>query len=192
MNLGILAGRLVAVDHHLVSRLPAGDSRSDLPNDPGGVGAADVMAPFRVISVGKDRHRLALGRPYVVVVDPRRHDSDDHLERARLGHLDLLELEGVQRLALALGADYPRRHGAGELAGLGFDYGNLAYVDGHSDPSVGNGLQDRSYPALTGPRERGSLSRARRPRVPRVGAAPARRLALAALSQECARSAPRL
>jgi hypothetical protein len=46
--------------------------------------------------------RLAERRPDVVEVHAGGHDADDDLERARLGDLDLLDLEGVDRLALAL------------------------------------------------------------------------------------------
>src|SRR5207248_11760683 len=122
MNFGVLVRGLVAVDHYLVARLPAGDAGPHFPDDPRGVGAADVMAPLRVIAVGKNRYWLALSGPHVVVVDPRRHDPDDHLERAGLRHLHLLDLEGVERLALPLLAEYPRRHGARVLAALGLTY----------------------------------------------------------------------
>ncbi len=96
------------MDHDLVAGLPAGDALADLPDDPGGVGAADVVVLVGVVA--EHRHGLAERRPDVVEVHAGRHHADDHLERAGLGHLDLLELEGVDRLALALLADDPRGH----------------------------------------------------------------------------------
>ena len=48
-----------------------------------------------------------------------------------LRRLDLLELEGVERLALALLADDPRGHRGRQLARLGVDLGDLAGVNGH-------------------------------------------------------------
>src|SRR4051794_41510901 len=118
MNLGILVGGLVAVDDDLVARLPARHAWADLPDDPGGIRAADVVAEFRMVAVAPDPDGLAERRPDVVVVHAGGHHAHDHLERARLGHLDLLELEGVLRLALTLLANDPRRHRAGQLARL--------------------------------------------------------------------------
>ena len=60
------------MDHDLVAGLPLGDSLADLPDDPGGVGAADVMAVLRVVAVSEDRDRLAERRPDVVEVDALR------------------------------------------------------------------------------------------------------------------------
>ena len=73
---------------------------------------------------------LAERGPHVVVVHARGHHAHDHLEGARLGHLDLLELEGVARLALALLADDPGGHLLGQLAGLGADFGHVGQVNG--------------------------------------------------------------
>ena len=131
VDLGILVGGLVAVDHDLVAGLPAGDALADLPDDARGVRAADVVAPLRVVAVAPDADRLAERGPDVVEVDPGGHHPDDHLEGARLGDLDLLELEGVDRLALALLADHPGRHRRRELARLGLDVCDLAQIDGH-------------------------------------------------------------
>ncbi len=103
----------------LVAGLPAGDAGADLPDDARGVGAADVVAELGVVAVAHHRHRLAERGPHVVVVDARGHHAHDHLERARLGHLDLLDLEGVLGFAEALLADDPRGHRLGQLAGLG-------------------------------------------------------------------------
>ncbi len=119
VDLRVLVGGLVAVHDDLVARLPAGDAGADLPHDAGGVGAADVVAELGVVAVAHDRHGLAERGPHVVVVDAGRHHAHDHLERARLGHLDLLELEGVLRFAVALLADDPGGHRLGQLARLG-------------------------------------------------------------------------
>src|SRR6185437_13827504 len=107
VDLGVLVGGLVAVDDDLVAGLPAGDALADLPHDPRGVGAADVVAPLGVIAVAPDAHGLAQRRPHVVEVHAGGHHAHDHLERAGLGYLDLLQLERVDRLALALLADDP-------------------------------------------------------------------------------------
>ena len=109
------------MDDDLVAGLPARDARADLPDDAGGVRAADVVAVLRVVAVAEDRHRLAERGPDVVEVHAGRHDADDDLEGRGLGDLDLLELEGVLRLALALLADDPGGHRLGQLAGLGVD-----------------------------------------------------------------------
>ena len=119
MHLGILVGGLVAVHHDLVARLPAGDARADLPHDARGVRAADVVSVLGVVAVLHHRHRLAERGPHVVVVDAGGHHAHDHLEGAGLGNLDLLELESVLGLALALLADDPGGHRRGQLAGLG-------------------------------------------------------------------------
>src|SRR4051794_11137965 len=131
VDLGVLVGGLVAVDDDLVALLPARDAGADLPDDARGVRAADVVAELRVVAVLHDRHRLAERRPDVVVVDAGRHHADDDLEGAGLRYFDLLELEGVLRLAEALLADDPRGHLLRQLAGLGGDGGDLRHVNGH-------------------------------------------------------------
>jgi len=106
------------MDDDLVAGLPLGDPGADLPHDPGGVRAADVVAAGLVVAVAEHRHGLAERGPHVVVVHAGRHHAHDHLERARLGHLDLLDLEGVTGLAEAVLADHPRGHLLGQLARL--------------------------------------------------------------------------
>ena len=128
VDLDVLVGGLVAVHDDLVAGLPARDALADLPHDPGRVRAADVVV---LLVVAEDRDRLAQRRPDVVEVHARGHHAHDHLERGRLRYLHLLQLEGLGRLALALGADDPRRHRRGELAGLDVELGDLAGVDGH-------------------------------------------------------------
>ena len=96
---------------------------ADLPHDPGGVRAADVVV-LRVVA--EDRDRLAERRPHVVEVHAGGHHAHHHLEGAGLRYLHLLELEGLDRLALALLADDPGGHRGGELAGLGRELGDLA------------------------------------------------------------------
>ncbi len=132
VDLGILVGGLVAVDDDLVAGLPAGDALADLPHDARRVRAADVMAPLGMIAVAPHADRLAQRRPHVVEVHAGRHHAHDHLERAGLGYLDLLQLERVYRLALALLADDPRGHRGRELARLGIDGCDLAEIDGHA------------------------------------------------------------
>jgi hypothetical protein len=129
VDLGVLVGGLVAVDDDLVAGLPARHAGADLPHHAGGVGAADVVVLVGVVA--EDGHRLAEGGPDVVEVHARGHHADDHLEGGGLGYLDLLDLEGVHGLALALLADHPRRHRGGQLAGLGIDIGDLGQVHGH-------------------------------------------------------------
>ena len=119
------------MDHHLVAGLPLGDALADLPDDAGGVRAADVMAPLGVVAVAEHGDGLAERRPDVVEVDPGGHHPDDHLEGARLRQLDLLELEGVLGLALALGPDHPGGHRLRQLARLDVELRDLGYVYGH-------------------------------------------------------------
>ena len=88
--------------------------------------------------VAEDRDRLAQRGPDVVEVHARGHDAHDDLERAGLGDLDLLELEGVDRLALALLADDPGGHRLGQLARLGVDGGDLREIDGHGPETLWN------------------------------------------------------
>jgi hypothetical protein len=137
VHLDVLVGGLVAVDDDLVAGLPLGDALADLPDHPGGVGAADVVPVDGVVAVREDRDRLAERRPDVVEVDARGHHADDHLERPRLGHLDLLDLEGVLGLALALGSDHPRRHRLGQGARLHVELRDLGYVYCHGPPPGG-------------------------------------------------------
>ena len=129
VDLDVLVGGLVAMDHDLVAGLPAGDALADLPDDPGGVGAADVVAVLGVVAVAEDRDRFAEGRPDVVEVDPGGHHPDDDLECAGLRDLDLLELEGVGRLPLAVLADHPRRHRLRQGSGLNVQIRDCAGVD---------------------------------------------------------------
>ena len=116
VDLGVLVGGLVAVDDDLVAGLPARHAGADLPDDARGVRAADVVVVLGVVA--EDRDRLAERRPHVVEVHAGGHDADDDLEGAGLGHLDLLDLEGVDGLALALLADDPCGHRRRQLAGL--------------------------------------------------------------------------
>jgi hypothetical protein len=149
VNLGILVGGLVAVDDHLVAGLPARHARAHLPDDARGVRAADVVAELGVVSVAPDPDRLAERGPDVVVVHARRHDPDDHLEGSGLRHLDLLELEGVARLTLALLADHPRGHRVRERPRLHGQRAGLGQVDlGHRSSRsrfLTAALRPRSY-----------------------------------------------
>ena len=129
VHLDVLVGGLVAVDDDLVADLPAGDALADLPDDSGGVGAADVVAELGVVAVGEDRDRFAQRGPDVVEVHPGRHHADDDLEGAGLRDLDLLELEGVFRLALALLPDHPGSHRLRERPRLDVEVGQVAGID---------------------------------------------------------------
>ncbi len=100
------------MDHDLVAGLPAGHARADLPDHPRGVGAADVVVLLGVVAEHGDG--LAERGPDVVEVHPGGHHAHDHLERAGLGDLDLLDLEGVRRFAKPLLADHPCGHRAAE------------------------------------------------------------------------------
>jgi hypothetical protein len=145
VDLHVLIGRLVAVDDHLVTRLPLGDARADRPDDTRRVGAADVVAPLGMIAVAEDRHWLAERRPDVVEVHACGHDAHDHLERSGLGELDLLELESVLGLALTLGANHPRRHRSRQLAGRHVELRDLGYVYSHASPlGIGQGRKPRA------------------------------------------------
>ena len=98
-----------------------------------------------MVAVAEHRDGLAERRPDVVEVDARGHHAHDHLEGAGLRHLDLLELEGVLRLALALGADHPGGHLLRQLARLDVELRDLGYVYGHGPPvRVGAGIGRRA------------------------------------------------
>src|SRR3954451_236476 len=68
VDLDVLVGGLVAVDDHLVAGVPARDALAHLPDDAGGVRAADVVSVLGVVAVAPHPDRLAEGRPHVVVV----------------------------------------------------------------------------------------------------------------------------
>ena len=128
VHLDVLVGGLVAVHDDLVAGLVARDALADGPDDPARVGAADVVV---LLVVAEDRHRLAQSGPDVVEVHAGGHHPHDHLEGAGARYLHLLQLEGLDGLALALGADDPGGHRVGELAGLDVELGDLAGIDGH-------------------------------------------------------------
>ena len=90
-----------------------------------------MWCPLRMVAVLHHRDGLAERRPDVVVVDARGHHAHDHLESARLGDFDLLDLEGVLRLSEALLPDHPGGHALRELAWLRVDLGDLLQVDCH-------------------------------------------------------------
>ena len=128
VDLGILVGGLVAVDDDLVAGRPAGDALADLPDDAGGVRAADVVV---LVVVAEDGDGLAERGPHVVEVHAGGHHAHGDLEGAGLRHLHLLELERLQRLALALLADHPCGHGGRELSGLHVQLRHLLRIDRH-------------------------------------------------------------
>ena len=126
------------MDDDLVAGLPVRDARADLPDDAGGVRAADVVAVLGMVAVAEDRDRLAERRPDVVEVDAGGHDADDDLERAGLRDLDLLDLEGVLRLAFALLADDPCGHRLRQRAGLHVEIRDFRYVNCHVSSTPGS------------------------------------------------------
>ena len=97
------------MDHDLVAGLPARDARADLPDDRPRRRSRRCGGRTPGGRRSEHRHRLAERRPHVVEVHAGRHHAHDDLEGAGLGDLDLLELEGVDGLALALRAGSPRR-----------------------------------------------------------------------------------
>ncbi len=118
VDLGILVGRLVGMDYDLVAGLPAFDTDTHLPDDPGRVRAADVVTPLGMIAIGEDRDRVGQRGPNAVEVEARSHHPHDHLERPGLGDLDLLDLVGGGEVALPLRAEHPGGHRLRQLAGL--------------------------------------------------------------------------
>ena len=92
-----------------------------------------MVAVLGVVAVAEDGDRPPERRPDVVEVDPGGHHPHDHLEGAGLGHLDLLEPEGVRRLPLALGANHPCGHPPRQLAGLDADARRLRYLNRQRD-----------------------------------------------------------
>jgi hypothetical protein len=133
------------MDHDLIPGLPPRDARAHRPDDAGGVRAADVMAPLRMVAIVEHGDGLSERCPDVVEVHPRGHDANDHLEGTGLGQLDLLELERVLGLALALLADDPGRHRLGQLTGLDAELRDLRHVYSHAPPlEVGEGTKPRA------------------------------------------------
>jgi len=149
------------VHHHLVAGLPPRHAGADLPHDPGGVGAADVVVLLGVVA--EYRHGLAQRGPHVVVVDARRHHAHDHLEGAGLRDLDLLHLERVAGLTLALLADDPGGHRLGKLPGLHIYLGDLSQVDRHV---LETSLSGKEVPAIL---DVNALARSHRRRRPLAG-----------------------
>src|SRR5215207_11103151 len=104
------------------------------------------MAPLLVVAVAEDRHGLAERRPDIVEVDAGGHHADDHLEGAWLGDLDLLDLEGVLGLTLALWADHPGGHLLGQLARFDIELRYVGDLYGHVTPVCAGGRLDRIQP----------------------------------------------
>jgi hypothetical protein len=139
----VVAVVLVAMDDDFVADLPAPHPRPDRPDDARRVRSGDVIG--LLVNV-EHRHRLAERGPDVVVVHAGGHHAHDHLERARLGHLDLLELEGVLGFAEALLADHPGGHRLGQLTGLDENLGDLLQIDCHGDLDLA--CRDRGTPVI--------------------------------------------
>ena len=111
---GVLDVPDAAVDDHLVADLDVLDALADLPDDPGGVAAADVEGLGLAGAVPRPDHvdRTPEGGPHVVVVDAGGHHVDEHLALAgpRGGHLltEALRPDGLREHAL--GNDAEGRH----------------------------------------------------------------------------------
>ena len=95
-----------------------------------------MVAVLGMVAVAEDADRLAERGPDVVEVHAGGHHADDDLEGAGRRDLDLLDLEGVDGLALALLPDDPCGHGLGQFSGLGLDVGDLGQIDGHQSSWV--------------------------------------------------------
>ena len=123
------------MDHHVVAHGDVVDAPSNGVHDAGRVAASDVevigLAELGVRPGDVDGDTPS--GPDVVVVDARCHHEDHGLPRLRLGYLDLLDLEGDGRLAVALGPDHLSQHARRHLA-QGRDLADLVQVLGHSVP----------------------------------------------------------
>src|SRR5215211_4408019 len=93
------------------------------------------MAPLGVVAVVEHGDGPSERCPDVVEIDACGHHPHDDLERARLWNLDLLELECVLRLALALGTDHPGGHRFGQVPRLDVEPGDRGEVYSHGPPS---------------------------------------------------------
>ncbi len=107
----VVAVVLVAVDDDLVADLPPPHLVAHRPDDPRSVRPGDMVV--RLVHVER-RDRNPKASPDAVIVDPRRHDEDQHLVGIDHRRVDHLELERRVRLAVPLAPDrpgvHPRRH----------------------------------------------------------------------------------
>src|ERR1700730_1963024 len=109
------------MDDDLGADLETGDAVAERPDDAGGVAAPDVeiLGLSRPLALGDDVDRDAARRPDVVEVDARGHHGDQHLTRPWSGGVDLLDLEGIPRVAKAILADHLCNHARRNLTDRG-------------------------------------------------------------------------
>src|SRR5439155_845008 len=141
---------LPAVDDHVVANTDAVDVLADRIDDAGSVAAPDVkVVRLAELGVGPgDVHRYAPSRPHVVVVDPCCHDQDQRIGGSKARDLDLLDLERVLRLAVALRSNDLSEHPGRHLAQRG-DLADVVELLGHGPPSAGRqGTDARDTDAL--------------------------------------------
>jgi hypothetical protein len=161
---GQVRGPLAAVHDDLVADLDVGDVLADLVDDAGGVAAADVEGLAAEVAAGvplvagaDDIDRDAEAGPDVVVVDPGRHDVDEHLVVGDVGDVDDLLLEGLHRRAEPLRADQPGVHLLGDLS-EGRHLTDVVQLLGHAWRPFCDMPQ---FPGVAGSRRAGEWSRGR-------------------------------
>ena len=125
------------MDHDLVAGLPLGDALADLPDDAGGVGAADVMAPLGVVAVVEHRDGLAERRPDVVEVDPAAITRTITSKAPGSGSSTSSSLKASFGSPSRSAPDHPGGHRLGQLARLDVQLRDLGYVYGQArDPNA--------------------------------------------------------
>ncbi len=101
------------VDNDFVTDSDSGYLVADRPDDPRGVGPADVIladvAAFLTHLDHIDRHTL--GGPDIVEVHPGGHDRDENVVGAGNRDTDLLDNERVTRVTHPFGSDDLCEHG---------------------------------------------------------------------------------
>ena len=110
----VVAVVLIAVDDHLVARLPAADLPAHRPDHARGVRAGDMVGLLVHV---EHAHRLAQRRPDAVVVHPGRHHEHQDLVLADGPGRHHLDLHGRRRAAVALLAHGPGVHLLGHVEG---------------------------------------------------------------------------
>ncbi len=103
----VIAVVLVAMDHDLVTDLPALDAGTDGIDHAGGIGTGNVIG--LLVDV-EGRQRGAEGGPDAVVVDAGSHHQDQHVMAVQFRRVHDLALHGGVGIAMALPADRPGVH----------------------------------------------------------------------------------
>ena len=83
------------MDHDLVAELPARDAVADLPDDAGGVGAADVVPVLRVVAVRMTETGSPSAAHTLLKLTPAAITRTTTSKAPGSRRLDLLQLEGV-------------------------------------------------------------------------------------------------